>query len=136
MEGNFDEVANRFAEGIDILFSMARRLHMSNLQMKAFSFHSFPRRTQLKTLSMRNVHIDQAIDNDDRIKVDLPPEVEFQGHQSGYFDHFNFSGVTKLVLLCSQIEQNLEKCVFRLGPKTALQELTLYPRSSEVGAVM
>ena len=82
LEGNSDEVTHRFAEGIDILFVMARRLHLSNLHMRAFSFHNFPRKTQLKTLSLRNVHLEQAIDYGDSqvARVDLPSEVEFQGH--------------------------------------------------------
>ena len=58
----------------------------------------------LKSLSLRNVHLEQAIDSSDRYRIDLPPEVEVQGYQSGYFEHFNYSGVTRLAFLRSQIE--------------------------------
>ena len=47
LEGNFDMTTVRFAEGVDILFSKARRLYISNLKMKAISLHNVPKQTQL-----------------------------------------------------------------------------------------
>ena len=76
LKGNFDQQSNSFAEGIDILFSKARRLSLNNLNVKAVAFHKVPKQTLLKSLSMRNVILEQGINNDDRFKMALPAEVQ------------------------------------------------------------
>ena len=58
LKGNFDLQINNFAEGIDILFSKARCLKLSNMKLKAVAFHKVPNKTLLRSLLLRNVALE------------------------------------------------------------------------------
>ena len=76
LKGNSKIQMGNYAEGIDILFSKARRVQLSDMNLKAIAFRHVPSKNCLKSLTLRNVQQEQWINNDDRFKMPLPAEVQ------------------------------------------------------------
>lgn len=53
--GNYQILNNKFAEGIDILFSKTIHLALINLKLKALAFHRIPIKARIKSIELRNI---------------------------------------------------------------------------------
>ena len=69
------------------------------------------------------------VDEDSQKCIALPEEVHLKGEQVGYSRHYDFKDVTRLILSSSKVIENFTH-FFRKVPN--LQELKLYPKTSEV----
>jgi len=132
LKGTSEVKLTSFADGIDILFTKASCLHLSNLTTQTVASHRLRQPTKLKRIVIRNFVFEPGLVAKDS-RVTLPALVEVQGRLHGCEGHFEFSQVRHLQLSRSLIGQNLETLI-PLVP--SLKELVLLPRSGEVGSVV